>query len=69
MITRDFIEAVREDKDYDYVCNHYWEMSKEELKDAYKELNYAIYSFLSDSDYSIFKSQYVEALEEIYEED
>jgi 20S proteasome alpha/beta subunit len=30
------------EKTYDFICNNYWNMSKDELKDIAKELIYAI---------------------------
>ena len=34
---KDLIQAFREGNAYDYVATHYWEMSKEELKDVILE--------------------------------
>lgn len=35
------LEALNSDRLYDYIANHYWEMSKEELKDVLLEVIYS----------------------------
>lgn len=42
---KEFIELLKNNPDgaYDFICNNYYNMSKEELKDITKELLYAIY--------------------------
>lgn len=44
IIMENLIKCMQEtpEKTYDYICNNYWQMSKEELKDIAKELIYAI---------------------------
>lgn len=37
-----FIEALRERKGYDWIANHGWELSKEELINIIKEYDYVI---------------------------
>lgn len=74
MITREFVKNVEKDTDYDYISNNYYNMSKEDLRDAYKELSYAVFEFLSPSDYAKFKENFVSALlwrmvDELSEED
>lgn len=41
----EFIDVLKNNPNgaYDYICNNYYNMSKEELKDIAKELLYAIY--------------------------
>lgn len=43
---KEFIEILMSnpDKAFDYICNNYYNMSKEELKDITKELLYTIYN-------------------------
>ena len=40
-----FIEILKSNPDsaYDYICNNYYKMSKEELKDVTKELLYIMH--------------------------
>ena len=42
---KDFIEVLKNNPNnaYDFICNNYYKMSKEELKDIVKELLYAVY--------------------------
>lgn len=42
---KDFIDVLKNNPNnaYDFICNNYYKMSKEELKDIAKELLYAIY--------------------------
>ena len=35
------LEALNSDRLYDYIANHYWEMTKEELKDVLLEVIYS----------------------------
>jgi hypothetical protein len=41
----EFIEVLKNNPNeaYDFICNNYYKMSKEELKDITKELLFAIY--------------------------
>ena len=39
----EIMNAVKEDKLFDFVATHYWQMNKEDLVDIIKELDYAIY--------------------------
>lgn len=39
----DFIKALREGKAYDFISNHGWDMSKDDLIRIIKEYDYAIY--------------------------
>ena len=39
----DFIKALREGKAYEFISNHGWEMSKDDLIRIIKEYDYAIY--------------------------
>ena len=36
-----FLDAMNDDKEYDYIANNYYQMSKEELKDILLEYIYA----------------------------
>ena len=35
------LEALNSDRLYDYIANHYWEMTKEDLKDVLIEVIYS----------------------------
>lgn len=41
--TEKLFTAIKENNLYDYVANHYYEMSKEQLKDIILELSYVMY--------------------------
>lgn len=38
----EFVNAIQKNKAYDFICEHYWEMSKDELKDLLLECIYAL---------------------------
>lgn len=44
-IMKEFIEVLKNNPNraYDFICNNYYKMSKEELKDIVKELLYAVH--------------------------
>ena len=67
---KEFIAALREGKSYDWIANHGWELSKDELCRIIKEYDYAIYSKTKMA----YKEQEVydcvaDELEEFYEEE
>lgn len=37
------IQAIKENKLYDFIANHYWEMDRCDLKDIILELDYILY--------------------------
>lgn len=41
---KEIIESIKENRLYDFVANHYWEMSNNELRDVLLELNYEMYN-------------------------
>ena len=45
-----FIEALKNGKGYDFIANHYYEFTKEELKDIALELAYGIYKNMPASE-------------------
>jgi hypothetical protein len=55
---REYLEALRNGKSYDYICNHGHEFTKDELITIIKELDYAIYS---EAKYAIKASDIYEA--------
>lgn len=50
----DFISILQNNPDeaYDFICNNYYNMSKEELKDIIKELLYAVYENTSRAEHN-----------------
>ena len=48
---KEFIAVLRNNPNgaYDFICNNYYKMSKDELKDITKELLYAIYDNVIDT--------------------
>lgn len=53
---------------YDFICNNYYKMSKEELKDFAKELLYAIHSNTDKAEHDKILSDVADELAESYEE-
>lgn len=53
---------------YDFICNNYYKMSKEELKDFAKELLYAIHSNADKTEHDKMLDDVAEELAESYEE-
>lgn len=67
---KDFIEVLKNNPDgaYDYICNEYYKMSKEELKDVVKELLYAIYDKTTKAEHNEILTSVAEELEDFYTE-
>lgn len=53
---------------YDFICNNYYKMSKEELKEFVKELLYAIHTNVSESEHNKILDDVAEELAESYTE-
>lgn len=64
MDRKDVLQAIMEGKDFDFIANNYSMMSKSDLADLYKELNYSIYTFLPSDEYKRFLKHYIESVEE-----
>lgn len=49
-----FIDVLKNNPNgaYDYICNEYYNMSKEELKDIIKELLYAVYDNMTEAEHN-----------------
>ena len=45
---KDLLAALKEGEGYDYIADHYWEMSKEDLKDVALELIWLIQDEMGD---------------------
>lgn len=53
---------------YDFICNNYYKMSKEELKDLAKELLYAIHSNTDKAEHNKILDDVADELAESYNE-
>lgn len=53
---------------YDYICNNYYKMSKDELKEFAKELLYAIYDNVTKAEHNKILDDVATELEEFYKE-
>jgi hypothetical protein len=56
------------DNAYDFICNNYYNMSKEELKDIIKELLYAIHSNTDKAEHNKILNDVATELADNYEE-
>jgi hypothetical protein len=54
---------------YDYICNNYYKMSKDELKDFAKELLFAIHIRTTEAEHNQILADVAEELEDFYMED
>ena len=64
----DFINVLKNepDKAYDFICNNYYKMNKEELKEITKELLYAIHSNTIKAEHNKILGDVAEELEQTY---
>lgn len=67
---KDFIEVLKTNPNnaYDFICNNYYKMSKEELKDIVKELLYAVYDNVDKVEHNKILADTAEELESSYVE-
>lgn len=54
---------------YDYICNNYYKMSKDELKDFAKELLFAIHTRTTEGEHNQILADVANELENTYTED
>jgi 20S proteasome alpha/beta subunit len=68
---KDFIDVLKNDPDkaYDFICNNYYKMSKEELKDITKELLYAVHDNMTKAEHDKILEDVATELEDFYVED
>lgn len=66
---KDYIKALREDRSFDWISNHGHELSRYELIDIIKELNYAIDEELYESDADYVRRSAANSLEIYYNEE
>jgi helix-turn-helix protein len=67
---KEFIEVLKTNPNgaYDFICNNYYKMDKDELKDIAKELLYAIYSNVTKAEHNEILADVAAELENFYEE-
>lgn len=71
MIMKEFIDVLKNNPNhaYDYLCENYYRMTKDELKDIAKELLYAIYdNAYSTEEHDSILNNVATELEDFYEE-
>ena len=68
---KEFIELLENnpEKAYDFICNNYYKMSKDELKDVARELLYAMYDKMTKEENSEALADVAEELKSSYTED
>lgn len=68
---KEFINVLKNNPNhaYDFICNNYYKMSKEELKDIAKELLYAVHSnAINTEEHDEILGEVAEELADYYEE-
>jgi hypothetical protein len=67
---KDFIEVLKNNPNgaYDCICNSYYKMSKEELKDIVKELLFAVYDNVADWEHDKILNDVAKELSDTYVE-
>jgi hypothetical protein len=48
MLRPEHKKEIQEKGLYDFICNNYWKLSKEDMKDLFKEFNHAVHSLDKD---------------------
>lgn len=68
---KEFINVLENnpDKAYDFICNNYYKMSKDEIKDIAKELLYAMYDKMDKEEHNLALADVAEELKSYYTED
>lgn len=65
MEIKEIIEGVKKEGIFDFIVNNYWKLSKEDLGDVAKELDYAIYSMYPKNEYDKIVNEFCKNLEEL----
>ena len=65
-----FIDVLKNNPNgaYDFICNNYYKMSKEELKDIIKELLYAVHDNTEEAEHNKILNDVASELADVYEE-
>ena len=66
---KEFIDALRNGKGYDWICNHGHELNRYELIDIVKEYEYARGQMNDEIAEDLFKDFVADNLEDIYEDE
>lgn len=63
----EFIEVLKNNPEhaYDFICNEYYKMSKDELKNIIKELLYVIYSECNEKEHDEMLKNVADELNEL----
>lgn len=65
MEIKEIIEGVKKEGIFDFIVNNYWKLSKEDLRDVAKELDYAICSMYPQNEYDKIVNEFCKNLEEL----
>jgi len=67
-VIKEFIEVLKNNPDgaYDFICNNYYKMSKDELKDITKELLFAVHDNVTKAEHNKILNDVGEELENTY---
>lgn len=65
MEIKEIIEGVKKEGIFDFIVNNYWKLSKEDLRDVAKELDYAICSMYPKNEYDKIVNEFCKNLEEL----
>jgi hypothetical protein len=67
----EFIQVLKHNpsRAYDFICENYYRMSKDELKDITKELIFAIHTRTTEEEHDEILNDVAEELENFYVED
>ena len=65
MEIKEIIEGIKKEGIFDFIVNNYWKLSKEDLRDVAKELDYAIYSMYPKNEYDKIVNEFCKNLEEL----
>ena len=65
---REIIEGLQNEGVYEFIINNYWKMSKYQLKDILKELDYAVNNNVKAGIYDLIKDDLIEELTEMWED-
>ena len=65
---REIIEGLQNEGVYEFIINNYWKMSKDQLKDILKELDYAVNSNVKAGIYDLIKDNLIEELTEMWDD-
>jgi 20S proteasome alpha/beta subunit len=67
---KEFVDVLKNNPNgaYDFICNNYYKMNKEELKDIIKELLYAVHDNMTKAEHDKILNDVATELAEAFEE-